>query len=38
MTDDERRALEAKCSRRAIENLNIAAKQIGPRTRMIQIC
>ncbi|HET6276015.1 MAG TPA: hypothetical protein VFE16_08825 [Candidatus Cybelea sp.] len=37
MTSDERRDLEAKCQRRVMENLTTIGKQIGPRTRMMQI-
>ena len=37
MTDDKKKVLEARCQRQIIENLRKVGKEIGPRTRMIQI-
>lgn len=37
MTEDEQRVVEARCQRAVMENLIAVGKQIGPRTRMMQI-
>ena len=37
MTEEARKAIESKCRRRVLENLNEVGKHIGPRTRMKQI-
>jgi hypothetical protein len=37
LTPDERKALEAKCQRKVMERLIAVGKQIGPRTRMMQV-
>lgn len=37
MTDDERIKLESRCQRKVMERLIEVGKQIGPRTRMMQV-
>lgn len=37
MNEERRKALEARCQRKVMERLIAVSKQIGPRTRMMQI-